>query len=129
MSSKAISLKARIRNLAKQKNIEAQVLLQNYMFECFLHRLSLSEYKDKFILKGDILIAAIVGLDTRSTMDLDTAIINFPITEENIRASILSVCSVPIDDEVMFQIGGDIHPIRPDDIYGGYRVSLVSCKA
>lgn len=59
MSSKAMSLKARIRNLAKQKNIPAQVVLQNYMFERLLVRLSKSRYKDKLVLKGGMLIAAI----------------------------------------------------------------------
>ena len=74
MSGGAISLKARIRNLAKEKNVAAQVLLQNYMFESFLDRLSRSDYKDKFVLKGGMLIAAIVGVGNRSTMDLDTTL-------------------------------------------------------
>jgi len=68
VSNKAMSLKAKIRNLAKKNNISAQVVLQNYMFERFLERVSKSEYKDKFILKGGMLVAAIVGLDSRSTM-------------------------------------------------------------
>jgi len=72
MSSKATSLKAKIRNYAKSNNITAQVVLQNYMFERFLARLSSSEYRDKSVIKGGMLVAAIVGLDTRSTMDLDT---------------------------------------------------------
>ena len=70
MSSKAMSLKDRIKNYAKNNNIAAQVVLQNYMFECLLARLSVSEYSEKFVVKGGMLIAAIVGLDTRSTMDL-----------------------------------------------------------
>ena len=69
MSAGAMSFKAQIRNIAKRKKIRAQVLLQNYMFERFLERLSLSEHKDKFILKGGTLIATIVGMDSRSTMD------------------------------------------------------------
>lgn len=59
----SMSLKAKIRNIAKQKNIPAQVILQNYMFERLLIRLSVSEYKDKFVLKGGMLVASIVGLD------------------------------------------------------------------
>ena len=61
--SNAMSLKAKIRNIAKQKNIPAQVILQNYMFERLLVRLAASAYKDKFVLKGGMLVAAIVGLD------------------------------------------------------------------
>ena len=68
MSTNAMSLKAQIRNLSERKNIKAQVLLQNYMFERFLERLSLSDYKDKFVLKGGMLVAAIVGMDVRSTI-------------------------------------------------------------
>lgn len=81
----AMSLKAKIRNLAKQKNIPAQVILQNYMFEGLLARLSASDYRDKFILKGGMLVAAIVGLDNRATMDLDTTLKNLPLTPESIK--------------------------------------------
>ncbi|MDR2672065.1 MAG: nucleotidyl transferase AbiEii/AbiGii toxin family protein [Coriobacteriales bacterium] len=125
MSSNAMSLKARIRNLAKEKNVTAQVLLQNYMFESFLYRLSQSEYKDKFVLKGGLLIAAIVGLDNRSTMDLDTTLRQLALTEENIRSAVESICAMPADDDVEFHIGV-IQPIRADDIYGGYRVALTA---
>jgi predicted nucleotidyltransferase component of viral defense system len=125
MSSKAMSLKARIRNLAKRKNIAPQVLLQNYMFERFLDRLSKSAYQDKFILKGGILIAAIVGLENRSTMDLDTTLRRLPLSEESLRSSLKEICETFIDDGVKFTMGM-INPIRADDIYGGYRVSLTA---
>ena len=65
MSGNAMSLKARIRNLSKEKNVSAQVILQNYMFERFLERLSKSDFKNNFILKGGMLIASIVGIDSR----------------------------------------------------------------
>lgn len=119
----AMSLKARIRNLAKQKNIPAQVILQNFMFERLLVRLSISEYKEKFVLKGGMLVAAIVGLDNRATMDLDTTLKNLPLTPETIRSALEQICAIPFDDDVVFEIG-TILPIREDDIYGGYRVML-----
>lgn len=125
MSAKAMRLKARIRNLAKKKNITAQVILQNYMFECFLSRLSVSEHKDRFVLKGGMLVSAIVGLDTRTTMDLDATLRQLRLTEENVRTALRSICSVPLDDEVLFEVGA-IEPIRPDDRYGGYRASIVA---
>ena len=78
MSSKAMSLKAKIYSYAKSRSIAAQTVLQNYMFERFLERLSLSDYREKFVIKGGMLIAAIVGLDIRSTMDLDTTLKNLP---------------------------------------------------
>lgn len=91
--SKAMSLKAKIRNIAKQKNISAQVILQNYMFERLLVRLSASEYKEKFVLKGGMLVAAIVGLDNRATMDLDTTLKNLPLTPETIRSALEQICA------------------------------------
>lgn len=121
--SNAMSLKAKIRNIAKEKNIPAQVILQNYMFERLLVRLSQSEYRGKFVLKGGMLVAAIVGLDNRATMDLDTTLKNLPLTPDAIRNALEQICSTPCDDEVNFKIG-TINPIREDDIYGGYRVAL-----
>lgn len=123
MSSKAMSLKGRIKNYAKSNNIAAQVVLQNYMFECFLARLSVSEYNEKFVVKGGMLIAAIVGLDTRSTMDLDTTLRNLPLTEEKISDAINTICKIDMKDDVVFTVKS-IEPIRKDDIYGGYCVRL-----
>ena len=121
--STSMSLKAKIRNIAKDKNIPAQVILQNYMFERLLVRLAQSEYREKFVLKGGMLVAAIVGLDNRATMDLDTTLKNLPLTPEAIRSALESICAVPFDDEVSFTVG-NITPIQDDDIYGGYRVML-----
>ena len=121
--SNAMSLKAKIRNIAKQKNIPAQVILRNYMFDRLLVRLSASKYKDKFVLKGGMLVAAMVGLDNRATMDMDTTLKNLPLTPEAIRGTLDNICNSPFDDGVSFEIG-TILPIREDDIYGGYRVML-----
>lgn len=119
----AMSLKAKIRNIAKNKNIPAQVILQNYMFERFLVRLSQSEYKNKFVLKGGMLVAAIVGLDNRATMDLDATLKNLPMTPETIEKAIRAICTINCGDNVNFSYTA-ISPIRDDDIYGGYRVML-----
>jgi len=119
----AMSLKAKIRNIAKAKGVSAQVVLQNYFFERFLDRLSQSEYREKFILKGGLLIAAMTGLDARSTMDMDATIQSFPLDEEHIKIAINTICTVPLDDDITFQITG-ITFIREDDEYGGFRISL-----
>lgn len=121
--SNAMSLKAKIRSMARIKNIPAQVILQNYMFERLLVRLSNSEYKDKFVLKGGMLVAAIVGLDNRATMDLDTTLKSLPLTPEAIKEALEQICRIEFHDGVSFEIG-TILPIREDDIYGGYRVML-----
>lgn len=123
MSSKAMSLKAKIRNYAKDNCIAAQVVLQNYMFERFLARLSQSEYRDKFVIKGGMLIAAIVGLDTRSTMDLDTMLKGLPLTEEKILDAVNTIGKIDLGDDVSFEMIS-IDPIRKDDIYGGYCVRI-----
>ena len=74
MITTARQLKDLIRNLSKKKSADAQILMRNYMMERFLKRISLSEYTDKFILKDGMLVAAMVGLDARATMDLDATI-------------------------------------------------------
>lgn len=102
--SNAMSLKAKIRNIAKQKNIPAQVVLQNYMFERLLVRLSASEYKDKFVLKGGMLVAAIVGLDNRATMDMDTTLKSLPLTPEAIRSALDNICNSPFNDPHMLNV-------------------------
>lgn len=126
MSSKAMSLKGRIKNYAKSNNIAAQVVLQNYMFERFLERLSVSEYSEKFVVKGGMLIAAIVGLDTRSTMDLDTTLRNLPLTEEQISEALSSICKIDLNDDVSFEIKS-VAPIRKDDVYGDMIEIIEDC--
>ena len=118
-----MSLKARIKNYARENKIAAQVVLQNYMFERFLARLSRSEYKDKFVIKGGMLIAAIVGLDTRSTMDLDTTLKNLPLTKDEILKAVDAIRRIDLGDDVSFEIIS-IDPIRDDDPYGGYCVRI-----
>lgn len=121
--SKAMGLKAKIRNIAKNKNLPAQVILQNYMFERLLVRLSKTEYRDKLVLKGGMLVAAIVGLDNRATMDLDTTLKNHPLTPDAVKSTFEAIFSVDGGDDVTFSFVS-ITPIRDDDIYGGYRVSI-----
>lgn len=69
-----VSLKAQIRNIAKSKNVPAFAVLQNYLLHRFLFRLAKSEYKEKFVVKGGMLISSIVGIDHRTTMDLDVTL-------------------------------------------------------
>ncbi len=121
MSSKSMSLKAKIKKYAMDNNIPAQVVLQNYMFERFLERLANSKYKDNFVIKGGMLISAIIGLDTRTTMDLDTTVKNLVLTKENIVKVIYEISQIKIEDEVAFEFIS-INDIRKDDVYGGYQI-------
>jgi predicted nucleotidyltransferase component of viral defense system len=97
-------LKDLIRNLSKAKSADAQLLMRNYMMERFLERISLSEYRDKFILKGGMLVAAMVGLDARSTMDLDATIKGETVGIEEVADMISSILSVPLEDGVTFRV-------------------------
>jgi predicted nucleotidyltransferase component of viral defense system len=125
MSAEAMRLKAKVRAVAREKNIAAQAMLQNYMFERFLERLVRSPYHDKFILKGGMLIASMLGLETRSTMDLDTTVRGFPFDEEHLAEALRAICEIPVDDRVGFQFKG-LNPIRKDDMYGGFCASLAA---
>lgn len=104
MIKTAKQLKDLIRNLSKEKSADAQLLMRNYMMERFLERISLSEYKDKFILKGGMLVAAMVGLDARSTMDLDAAVKGANVTVKDVENIISAIVSVPLDDGVSFRM-------------------------
>lgn len=123
MSSKSMSFKAKINNYAKVNHLPAQVVLQNVMFERFLDRLSKSEYRDKFVIKGGILVSALVGLDTRATMDLDTTLRKLTLTEEKVREAVEKICVVDLSDDISFRINS-VAPIRRDDVYGGFRVKI-----
>ena len=116
-------IKDLIKNLAKKKDINAQILLRNYMLERLLERISLSDYKDNFILKGGMLVAALVGVDIRSTIDMDATIKNYPVSLEAIEKAFNSIISVPIDDGITMTIK-KIDEIRDEDEYSGFRVSL-----
>lgn len=123
MINRSMSLKAKIRNMAKQNNISAQVVLQMYIFERFLERLLYSEYKNNFVLKGGVLVSAIVGLGNRATMDIDTTLINYPMEQESVMEAIRDICDLKLDDNTLFMMKR-FDSIREDDMYGGFRVSL-----
>jgi hypothetical protein len=118
-----MSLKAKIRNYAKKNNISAQVVLQNFMFERFIERISLSPYKDNFILKGGVLISTILGLNNRATMDLDATIKTFPMNEEQIRKALTAISIIKIEDGFQFDLLR-IEAIRKNDEYGGFRATI-----
>ena len=125
MIKTARQLKDLIRNLSREKSADAQLLMRNYMMERFLERISLSEYRDKFILKGGMLVAAMVGLDARSTMDLDATVKGANVNVEDIENLISAIVSVPIDDGVNFQLKS-ISEIMDEAEYPGIRVSMTT---
>ena len=118
-----MSFKAIINNMAKENNVAAQSVLQTYMLERLLERISISKYKDNFILKGGMLISAMLGIDSRTTMDMDTTIKGLPLTKDNITNIMDEICNIEIDDNVKLKIN-KVELIREDDDYGWYRITF-----
>jgi hypothetical protein len=116
-------LKALIRNLSKEKDVKSEILLRNFMLERFLERISLSKYNNQFILKGGMLIATIVGIDARATMDMDVAIKGFQLKEEELKKVINEILVVPVDDGVSMNLG-KLENIRDESEYPGVRITI-----
>ena len=91
-------LKDKVRNMARGDSAKAQLLIRNYGMERFLERVSLSEHRDNFILKGGMLVSALVGLENRATMDIDTSIRNMPLDTIAAKAMVEEIIAVPVDD-------------------------------
>ena len=123
MITTARQLKDLIRNMSKKKSADAQILMRNYMMERFLERISLSEYKNQFILKGGMLVAAMVGLDARATMDLDATIKGTNVSVEDVEMIISKIISISLNDGVLFRIKR-ISEIMEEADYPGVRVSM-----
>ena len=117
------SLKAKASNLSKKANIPNKYLIQNFMFEALLKRISKSKYKDKFIIKGGLLLSSIFGVNLRSTMDLDTTIKGLPLDRETITKVINEIISIDLDDNVKLEIE-NIKDIRKEELYSGFEVKL-----
>lgn len=116
-------LKALVRNLSKGDSNKAQIIIRNYVMERFLERLSLSPYKENIILKGGALVAAMVGLDNRSTMDVDAAIKDLPLSVESARKIVEEISSIRIEDGMTFEIKSAA-AIMDEADYSGVRVML-----
>lgn len=116
-------LKDKVRNMARGDSAKAQLLIRNYGMERFLERVSLSEHRDNFILKGGMLVSAMVGLENRATMDIDTSIRNMPLDTIAAKAMVEEIVAVPVDDNIRFEIN-DFGTIMDDAEYSGVRISL-----
>ena len=123
MKKNPMSLKATLNNIAKKSKVSAQSVLQTYMLERLLERISISKYKDNFILKGGMLISAMLGIDSRTTMDIDTTIKGFELTEENVRKIMEEVCEIDLQDDITLKLN-KVEEIRENDDYNGYRLTF-----
>ena len=121
----AMSFKAKIKQVAKDKGITTQQVQQNYLIEVFLSKLAKSDYKDNFILKGGYLIGGIIGLDMRATMDLDTTIKGFELTPERLAKIAQDIVSIPTEESFALEFE-DIEAIRKADDYPGYKLKFIA---
>lgn len=119
------SIKGKIRSLAEKKNLKSQEVLQIYFFERFLERLSKSQYKNNFVIKGGFLISSLIGIENRTTMDMDTTIKGIALKEEKIKDIVEEIINIDIDDGIKFEMK-DISYIREEDEYENFRVSLIA---
>ena len=118
-------LKDLINNKAKKFNLSPQILLTRFFMERFLERISLSKYKNNFILKGGILISSMVGVDFRMTKDMDLTIKNIPLNEVFIKNALIEITNIEIDDGTTFKLL-DLQYIREEFEYSGFRARF-SC--
>ena len=119
------SIKGKIRSLAEKKNLKSQEVLQIYFFERFLERLSKSNYKNNFVIKGGFLISSLIGIENRTTMDMDTTIKGIALKEEKIKEIVQEIININADDGIKFEIK-DISYIREEDEYENFRISLIA---
>jgi len=123
MSNSAQSVKDKLKNISREKNVDFNSVMRFYMYDRFVERLSKSKYKDNFILKGGFYLSKLFGLDNRSTMDIDTAIRKTEFTEENLIVMINEIISIDVGDNVKFKIE-KTELIREEDEYGGLRITI-----
>ena len=119
------SLRGKCKAIAKKHGVMAQEVMQMYLFERFLARLEKSEYANKFVLKGGLLISSLIGVENRTTMDMDATLQAIRLDEENVSRMISDICAISCDDGASFAFES-VEPIREDDDYGGLRAHVRS---
>lgn len=116
-------LKDKVRNISKGDNNIAKVLIRNFIMERFLERVSVSDYRNHFILKGGMLVASIIGIDMRATMDIDTTVRSLPVNADDAQRIVSEICAIPLEDGVIFRITS-VSDIMTDFEYPGVRMML-----
>ena len=123
MALSSEQLKGRLKNVASKNGADARILLRMYMMERFLERVSVSEYKDNFIIKGGMLITSMIGLAMRSTMDIDTSIKNANVSANDVKTMVEKISAIDLDDGAGFKIR-EVSNIMDEMEYPGIRVSM-----
>lgn len=120
----SMQLKDKLKNVSKEKKVDFNTLLRLYMYDRFIERLSVSKYKDNFILKGGFYLSTLFGIENRSTMDIDASFKNDNFNEETVIKIIKEIISINIEDNAKLSYLG-IAPIRDEDEYGGFRIDIL----
>lgn len=123
MIKTSIQLKAKVRNLSAGDNGRARLLIRNFVMERFLERVALSQYRNNFILKGGMLVAAVVGLESRATMDIDTTVKSLPLTIVDAQKVVEDIIQVEVPDGMSFTITKAMDIMEGHD-YPGIRFLL-----
>ena len=116
-------VKGRIKNVAKENKADARTLMRIYMMERFLERVASSQYKDNFIIKGGMLVTAMVGVALRSTMDIDTSIKNQNLSAEDARRIVDEIKDIDLGDGVTFEVK-EVSNIMDEMEYPGIRFTM-----
>lgn len=119
----SMQLKDKLKNISKEKHVDFNTLLRLYMYDRFIERLSLSKYKDNFILKGGFYLSTLFGVENRTTMDIDTAFKNANFNERTIVKMLKEILSIEINDNAKLNYLG-LSPIRNEAEYGGFRADI-----
>ena len=119
------SLKARANNIAKELNISQNVVYDRFFFDAFLARLAASPYKNSFILKGGLYLSSVLGVHSRSTVDMDFHLKNLSMEKANITKIVGEIAKIDLGDDIVFEVL-DTTDIRPQDIYGGFQVKVTA---
>ncbi|MBO5183121.1 MAG: nucleotidyl transferase AbiEii/AbiGii toxin family protein [Bacilli bacterium] len=120
----SIHIKEKAKIIEKEHNLNHYEILQRYMFERILERISVSKYRDNFILKGGLLLSAMFGIDNRTTKDMDTTITGIDVSKEKMANVLNQILSINLNDGVKFDVV-DITDIREEDEYGGNKYHIV----
>lgn len=119
------SLRGKAKALAKERGLSAQEVMQRYFFEHFLMRLERTRYRERFVIKGGLLLSSMMGVAQRTTMDLDVTVRALPLDGETISAVMQEICSIDLGDGIAFAFER-VEAIREDDDYGGLRAHLTA---
>ena len=118
-------IKGAIRNISKKTGVNPNSLLQMCLFEGILEKLFKSKYSENFILKGGLLISSLIGVDMRSTMDMDITLRGIPLNEISIRKILNEILAIEIDADIEYKLI-KLSPIRQEDVYEDFCASI-SC--